>query len=252
MAAVAEQHHDVARVRVCRDRHDQPGAEVLRRCAAGEMLEMRAPRACWESATASPPPRPCPRAAACPADRDLVRVGAAVARRHAADARDPHRWGRAGSRSACPCRRSYGRASCRGRRRARSPLPGLAVRPVRRGCRGCRGRSARMRTAARAAAAVMTLDRWWAPALVIQLRSRLGTAAPTSSRLCASQTERRDGSCVSPSESPAPTAPGASGLAGRSGGRLGQVEARRRDIVGGIGVEQRGEVLDLAAADAQL
>ena len=45
---------------------------------------------------------------------------------------------------------------------------------------------------------------------------------------------------------------GASGLRGRPGCGLGQVVAARRDVVGRVGVKQRGEVLDLAAADAEL
>ena len=51
---------------------------------------------------------------------------------------------------------------------------------------------------------------------------------------------------------PVAAGPGGSGLAGRSGGRRVGVVAARRGVVRAVGVEQRGEQLDLAACDTEL
>ena len=66
------------------------------------------------------------------------------------------------------------------------------------------------------------------------------------------RSRRAVGSALSPSESPLALGAGSSGLDGQAGRRIGEVEARRGDVVGGVGVKQRGEVLVLAASHAEL
>ncbi len=205
-------------------------------------------------------------------------VAAAPGGGHAADACDPDRRPRAG------WRRLAGppRLALRGRSRRRSRCRSCRSRARRAPAAGCAGVPPR---------AVAPCRRRWqrpagAPAEAQPRRSCCGEEPGSLVGACARQdepsragrpscadqrrstlaampwqTDRRCRSCVvclrPRSLASAPAEPhrrgrGGEGARRQARGWLGQVEAGGRDVVGGVGVEERGEVLDLAAPDAQL
>ncbi len=256
MPLVAQQHHDVARVRRARHRQHEPRArlaQVRDRRAAHDAPAGRAREGDHRSAGQSVA-RDQQRAAR----GDLMGVGAAPGLRHAADARDAHaQHVRARRRrlltGPAPCSRARASADAAlggaaGARRGEARGGWTALQAGRAAPQpACRERESRSR------------DRLWAASIAktILLRGRARCPIRRRPRLAAMpwRTEQRDGSCVGaaraarqPQRKPVAEGAGASGLEGRSGRRVGQVEAGRRHVVGRVGVEQRGEVLDLARA----